>query len=108
MKAPVPPKPVFSSPVSRKVWRLNPGTTLKDGLMVWASEAACTNGTTGHWTVQWETLVNYRIDAPLQFTGDFDSAINGLFMLYQHAQRPLYAGRVKAQCLLRVDDKEVK
>jgi hypothetical protein len=88
-----------------RAWSIAAGSTLKDGLMVWASQAVCQTQGISHWTLQWETPLNYRIDAPLHFYGDFDAALNGVFSLYQHAQRPLYAARILSQCLIRVNDK---
>ncbi|EHK8785587.1 TcpQ domain-containing protein, partial [Salmonella enterica subsp. enterica serovar Bardo] len=39
----------------------------------------------------WNTTVNYRIDAPLSFSGSFRQAVNDLFILYGTASTPLYA-----------------
>lgn len=100
--------PLITTTVVQKVWRIPAGTMLQDGLTVWAAEAPCLSGVSAHWTIQWMTPVRYRIDAPVEFKGDFDTAVEGLFRLYQHAQRPLYAGRIRSQCLLMVDDKELK
>ncbi|HCB9695672.1 TPA: TcpQ domain-containing protein, partial [Escherichia coli] len=69
------PAPVVTKPVAppQKVtpprqWKMEKGTTLKDGLARWTSSEKCPHGT---WTLRWETPVNYSIDAPLVFTGSF-------------------------------------
>ncbi|RYF56679.1 MAG: pilus assembly protein PilL, partial [Cytophagaceae bacterium] len=68
----------------------------------------CTGGQSGNWSVAWLTDVNYRIDAPLSFSGSFKDALNGVFRLYTTAAVPLYAGISASQCLLKVDAKEVR
>ena len=95
-------KPV-SSPTT---WHAQSGQTLRDVLVSWADTAPCTG--LRHWTVEWVTPVNYRIDAPLTFTGSWRDALNGIFGLYQTATVPLYAGTSTPQCLLRVDTKPVR
>ncbi|EDZ9093335.1 hypothetical protein C3N30_14075 [Salmonella enterica] len=85
----------------QETWRAETGQTLKDVLFTWSAKADC--GTGRHWTVDWATDVNYRIDAPLMFTGSYRDALNGIFGLYQGASIPLYAGTATAQCLLKVD-----
>ncbi|PAV11568.1 hypothetical protein CBG25_00330 [Arsenophonus sp. ENCA] len=49
--------------------------------------------------------VNYQIDAPLKFSGDFKSALRSVLELYQSAKKPLYAETNSAQCLIRITDK---
>ena len=109
-KAPTPasaktPVPVKSSPAAATVWKADTGQTLKDVLFVWSAAADCHGK---HWTVDWVTETNYRIDAPLQFTGDYKEALNSIFGLYMNANVPLYAGTSTPQCLLKVDDKPVR
>ncbi|EBG0062784.1 toxin co-regulated pilus biosynthesis Q family protein [Salmonella enterica] len=94
-------KPPAVRPVS---WQASVGSTLKDTLLEWTTRDKCTAG--GTWKLAWNTTVNYRIDAPLAFTGSFRSAINDLFILYGAASTPLYAATQSAQCVLLVDDKE--
>ncbi|EAB3051296.1 toxin co-regulated pilus biosynthesis Q family protein [Salmonella enterica] len=92
-------------PVVRAViWQASVGSTLKDTLLEWTTREKCTAG--GTWKLAWNTTVNYRIDAPLAFSGSFRSAINDLFILYGTASTPLYAATQSAQCVLLVDDKE--
>ncbi|UCQ13129.1 toxin co-regulated pilus biosynthesis Q family protein [Edwardsiella tarda] len=91
-----------------KVWRIEPGSTLKDSLFNWAASEKCQSPGASNWTVAWLTQVNYRIDAPLQFNGSFRDALNSLFTLYGSAKIPLYAGVRTSQCLIAVDDKEIR
>lgn len=86
-------------------WRAETGQTLKDVLFRWGTTADCHGK---HWSVQWATQINYRIDAPLSFSGTWHDALNGIFGLYQHAATPLYAGTATPQCILKVDDKPVR
>ncbi len=90
-------------PIPQPVWRGEVGSTLKDTLFRWSASQSCLEG--GSWRVIWETAVNYPIDAPLRFQGNFHTALNGLFGLYQHAQKPLYAFTNSTQCVIRVTDK---
>lgn len=91
-----------------KIWRIEAGSTLKDTLFNWAAAEKCIAPGITTWTVAWQTPVNYRIDAPLQFKGDFLTALNSLFTLYGSAKVPLYAGTRSAQCVVSVDDKEIQ
>ncbi|EHF1242365.1 hypothetical protein J0X57_004161 [Salmonella enterica] len=96
---------VVKPPAVRPVlWQASVGSTLKDTLLEWTTREKCTAG--GTWKLAWNTTVNYRIDAPLAFSGSFRSAINDLFILYGTASTPLYAATQSAQCVLLVDDKE--
>lgn len=98
-------RPVVKSPnIKPLIWRANTGVTLKDTLLDWTIREKCAAG--GNWKLAWNTSVNYRIDAPLVFTGSFQKAINDLFILYGAASTPLYAATQSAQCVLLVDDKE--
>ena len=89
-------------------WHAERGATLRDTLFIWASQEKCAIGQNGTWSVAWLTDVNYRIDAPLAFSGSFRDALDGVFRLYSAASVPLYAGISTAQCLLKVDDREVR
>lgn len=99
---------VVASPVKREpapvvVWRGDVGSTLKETVFRWAGTQSCPTG--GNWRVMWETPVNYSIDAPLVFNGDFKNALNGIFGLYLHAEKPLYPITNSGQCWLKVTDK---
>ncbi|WP_080350246.1 toxin co-regulated pilus biosynthesis Q family protein [Serratia marcescens] len=87
-------------------WNITAGTTLRDALFSWAATARCEAPGIQNWTIAWSTQVNYRVDAPLHFTGSFRDALNGLFTLYGTAKVPLYAGVRPAQCVVVVDDRE--
>ncbi|CAI1953348.1 MULTISPECIES: toxin co-regulated pilus biosynthesis Q family protein [Serratia] len=93
--------------IKQKVWRIEAGSTLKDTLFNWAASETCSTPGVANWTVAWLTQANYRIDAPLQFEGNFRDALNGLFTLYGTAKVPLYAGMRNEQCVISVDDKEI-
>lgn len=82
-------------------WNLKKGSTLRDGLTEWASSSPCGNST---WNLVWDTPVNYRIDAPLIFRGNFESALKDTLMLYLSADKPLYAFRNIAQCVITIKD----
>ncbi|HDQ4465222.1 TPA: toxin co-regulated pilus biosynthesis Q family protein [Pseudomonas aeruginosa] len=84
------------------VWTLEQGETLKSGLQDWAARATCSAPGTTVWQVRWETAVNYPIDAPLRFEGDFRTALGDVLALYQQAEKPLLAETISAQCLARV------
>lgn len=90
-----------------RFWTASAGQTLRDTITVWAAMADCSGGTQ-HWTVAWDTATNYRIDAPLQFSGTFKQALNEIFRLYLGAHVPLYAGTHSGQCTIKVDDKPVR
>lgn len=90
-----------------RFWTASAGQTLRDTITVWAAMADCSGGTQ-HWTVAWDTATNYRIDAPLQFSGTFKQALNEIFRLYLEAHVPLYAGTHSGQCTIKVDDKPVR
>lgn len=94
--------------IAPKDWRAEKGSTLKDTVFLWAANAKCIKGENDTWSVVWMTDVNYRIDAPLSFSGSFREALNGVFRLYTSATVPLYAGISTTQCLIKVDDKEVR
>ncbi len=98
MKATPNPKPV-------QTWQIEKGGTLKAGVMAWAIKESCIAPGVKNWTVYWKTPVNYQIDAPLRFSGDFKSALRSVLELYQSAKKPLYAETNSVQCLIRITDK---
>ncbi len=93
--------------IQTQTWRIEAGTTLKDALFNWAAGEKCATSGVANWTIVWSTSVNYRIDAPLQFNGNFRDALNSLFTLYGTAKVPLYAGIRNGQCVISVDEKEL-
>ncbi|MCL6392474.1 pilus assembly protein [Pectobacterium atrosepticum] len=98
----VPGKPVSTFPQGT-LWRAEVGTTLHESVNKWASESSCVNG--GNWIVIWPVNVDYRIDAPLSFHGNFESAITQAFDLYRNAEKPLFAEANRIQCLISVSDR---
>ncbi|WP_289347212.1 toxin co-regulated pilus biosynthesis Q family protein [Pantoea stewartii] len=96
-------KPAVTQPV--QTWSISKGLTLKEGIMSWAASEKCSASGTTNWTVLWSTPVNYRVDAPLRFSGNFLTALNEVFTLYQRAEKPLYAVTNTPQCLIRIEDK---
>ncbi|RII45659.1 TcpQ domain-containing protein, partial [Salmonella enterica] len=84
-------KPLTGTPVtvvaSGPEWKAVAGSTLKESLTDWAGKADCSSG--GHWVVIWQTSTDYRIDAPLVFKGNFESALVQVFDLYKKADKPL-------------------
>ncbi|EGN6852443.1 hypothetical protein ISL46_002066 [Salmonella enterica] len=100
-------KPITGTPVtvvaSGPEWKAVAGSTLKESLTDWAGKADCSSG--GHWVVIWQTSTDYRIDAPLVFKGNFESALVQVFDLYKKADKPLFAEASRLQCLVSVTDK---
>ncbi|WP_349843972.1 TcpQ domain-containing protein [Pantoea dispersa] len=96
-----PGTPVAALPVGQ-TWRAEPGSTLKETLTSWASKAQCSNG--GNWVVIWPVTLDYRIDAPLVFHGNFESVMVQVFDLYRKAEKPLFAEANRIQCLISVSD----
>ncbi|ELW0677463.1 TcpQ domain-containing protein [Salmonella enterica] len=100
-------KPLTGMPVtvvaSGPEWKAVAGSTLKESLTDWAGKADCSSG--GHWVVIWQTSTDYRIDAPLVFKGNFESALVQVFDLYKKADKPLFAEASRLQCLVSVTDK---
>ncbi|QDX30982.1 PFGI-1 class ICE element type IV pilus protein PilL2 [Dickeya poaceiphila] len=87
-------------------WKADVGSTLKETLTKWAAQAKCdTNG--GNWVVIWPVAVDYRIDAPLSFHGNFESVLVQIFDLYRRAEKPLFAEASRMQCLVSVSDTPV-
>ncbi|MGX5056773.1 PFGI-1 class ICE element type IV pilus protein PilL2 [Enterobacter asburiae] len=97
----MPGKPVAALP-DGQTWLAEPGTTLKETLTRWASKAPCSNG--GNWVVIWPVTLDYRIDAPLIFHGNFESVMVQVFDLYRKAEKPLFAEANRIQCLISVSD----
>ncbi|EHD2026281.1 TcpQ domain-containing protein [Salmonella enterica] len=95
------PATVPQKQTEKLTWNLKKGSTLRDGLTEWASSSPCGNST---WNLVWDTPVNYRIDAPLIFRGNFESALKDTLMLYLSADKPLYAFRNIAQCVITIKD----
>lgn len=91
---------------TEKNWRAQKGSTLKETLYLWVEQEKCLHEKNRTWSLIWDTDTNYRIDAPLSFSGTFRDALNGIFRLCAKATVPLFAGINTTQCLLKVDDQE--
>ncbi|TWD39033.1 TcpQ domain-containing protein [Pantoea sp. SJZ147] len=89
-------------PATGQTWRAEPGTTLKEALTAWTAKAPCASG--GNWVLIWPVTLDYRIDAPLVFHGNFESVLVQVFDLYRHAEKPLFAEANRIQCLVSVSD----
>lgn len=96
------PPPVPVIPV--KHWRLEKGTTLRDGFTLWASAEQCSPQK--KWQVRWDANANYPIDYPLSFSAiSFEEATRQLFALWKTAKVPLFVdGYGAPQCLIVVHD----
>lgn len=106
---PAPAKPasaLVAAAQTGPTWKADVGSTLKETLTKWAAQAKCdTNG--GNWVVIWPVAVDYRIDAPLSFHGNFESVLVQIFDLYRRAEKPLFAEASRMQCLVSVSDMPV-
>ncbi|STM08536.1 Toxin co-regulated pilus biosynthesis protein Q [Escherichia coli] len=98
---PLTPVTVPQKQTEKLTWNLKKGSTLRDGLTEWASSSPCGTST---WNLVWDTPVNYRIDAPLIFRGNFESALKDTLMLYLSADKPLYGLRNISQCVFIITD----
>ncbi|MBP2859722.1 TcpQ domain-containing protein [Dickeya oryzae] len=87
-------------------WKADVGSTLKETLTKWAAQAKCDTND-GNWVVIWPVAVDYRIDAPLSFHGNFESVLVQIFDLYRRAEKPLFAEASRMQCLVSVSDTPV-
>ncbi|WP_410517773.1 TcpQ domain-containing protein (plasmid) [Pantoea allii] len=96
------PPPVPVIPV--KHWRIEKGTTLRDGFTLWASAEQCSPQK--QWQVRWDANANYPIDYPLSFSAtSFEEATRQLFALWKTAKIPLFVdGYGAPQCLIVVHD----
>ncbi|PKC36340.1 hypothetical protein V462_10665 [Pantoea ananatis 15320] len=87
-----------------KNWRIEKGTTLRDGFALWASAEPCSPQKM--WQVRWDANANYPIDYPLSFSATgFEDATRQLFALWKTAKVPLFVdGYGAPQCLIVVHD----
>lgn len=97
-----PVAPVQSS--AMKVWKIEKGSTLRQGFLLWASQEKC-RPEKDKWTVRWDTGTDYPIDFPLTFSASsFEDATAQLFTLWHQAQVPLFVNGYRQQCLIVVSD----
>ncbi len=86
-----------------QVYEISTGTTLKQGLQQWSAATGCGLAGIYHWQMIWESHINYPVDAPLIFHGDYLTAITKIIDLYSVARIPLYAHIYRNQCLVVID-----
>lgn len=97
-KAAVQPQPAV------RIWKIERGTTLRQGYDQWASQAVCASDKP-NWTVRWDTGTNYPIDYTLTFhAASFEEATAQLFNLWHRAQVPLFVSGYRQQCLVVISD----
>jgi len=96
--------PVRPPATVMKVWKIEKGSTLRQGFMLWASQESC-RPDKGKWTVRWDTATDYPVDFPLTFTASsFEDATAQLFTLWRSAQVPLFVNGYRQQCLIVISD----
>lgn len=87
-----------------RTWKIERGTTLRQGYEQWASQEVCPSDKP-KWTVRWDTGTNYPIDYTLTFhAASFEDATAQLFNLWHRAQVPLFVSGYRQQCLVVVSD----
>ncbi|SFF37708.1 type IV pili sensor histidine kinase and response regulator [Kosakonia radicincitans] len=87
-----------------RIWKIERGTTLREGYEQWASQEVCPSDKP-KWTVQWDTGTNYPIDYTLTFhASSFEDATVQLFNLWHRAQIPLFVNGYRQQCLVVISD----
>ena len=98
-----PVETVTASPALR-VWKIEKGTTLRQGYEQWVLQEVCTSDKP-KWTVRWDTGTNYPIDYTLTFHAtNFEDATAQLFTLWHSAQVPLFVSGYRQQCLVVISD----
>lgn len=87
-----------------RIWKIERGTTLRQGYELWVSQETCPFDKP-KWTVRWDTGTNYPIDYTLTFhAASFEDATAQLFNLWHHAQVPLFVIGYRQQCLVVISD----
>lgn len=96
--------PVVPPAPATRVWKIERGTTLRQGYALWVSQEICSPDK-GKWTVRWDTGTNYPIDYTLTFRAvNFEDATSQLFTLWRRAQVPLFVSGYRQQCLVVISD----
>lgn len=87
-----------------RIWKIERGTTLRQGYEQWVSHETCQSDKP-KWTVRWDTGTNYPIDYTLTFqAASFEDATAQLFNLWHRAQVPLFVSGYRQQCLVVISD----
>lgn len=92
---------VSKAPPPRPVWTARVGSTLRESVDSWAK--------TSKWRVIWEcTDLDYRIDAPLHFSGTFTEAVAEIFPLWDEADRSFLVNGNPDQRIVVVRERKKK
>lgn len=103
-QARLPAKTVVQPLPAVRIWKIDRGTTLRQGYEQWVSHEACQSDKP-KWTVRWDTGTNYPIDYTLTFqAASFEDATAQLFNLWHRAQVPLFVSGYRQQCLVVISD----
>ena len=102
--APIIPVKTVTAPPPLRIWKIERGTTLRQGYDQWVSQEVCSSDKP-KWTVRWDTGTNYPIDYTLTFhAANFEDATAQLFTLWHSAQVPLFVSGYRQQCLVVISD----
>ncbi len=79
-----------------RLWTMAKGVMLSDGIQDWMEQTA-SGGERFRWTLDWDAFegpnkekrVDYKIVAPLRFSGSIDEAVAQLIVLYRKSPQPL-------------------
>lgn len=98
------PKVMAKSLPALRTWKIERGSTLREGYEKWASQEVCPSDKP-KWTVRWDTGTNYPIDYTLTFhAASFEDVTAQLFNLWHRAQVPLFVSGYRQQCLVVISD----
>lgn len=99
-----PVRAAVKPPPAVRIWKIERGTTLRQGYEQWVSQEACSSDKP-KWTIRWDTGTNYPIDYTLTFhAASFEDATAQLFNLWHRAQVPLFVSGYRQQCLVVISD----
>ncbi|WP_199030746.1 TcpQ domain-containing protein [Ralstonia sp. ASV6] len=100
--------PRAEAPPANRLWTMPRGVMLSDGLQDWMEQTAA-QGDRYRWTLEWDAFdgpnrerVDYKIVAPLRFTGQVDEAVADLMVLYRKAPKPLTVEISRSQRYIHV------
>ena len=103
-RAPVIPVKMVTATTPLRIWKIEKGTTLRQGYEQWVSQEVCAPDKP-KWTVRWDTGTNYPVDYTLTFhAANFEEATAQLFTLWHSAQVPLFVSGYRQQCLVVISD----
>ncbi len=98
--APIPALAVVTAPKPlAQIWTATTGSTLRQTVEAWAARAK--------WTLIWKVDdLDYPIDAPLRFEGNFEEAIKEIFPLYDSAPRSFVVDGSPSQLVLYIAERK--